>query len=198
MKNFILFTLLTVFTFPCVAQIPDSNQMEISDVGTHIQVKFGDSIFNFSYESLSQYYLDQGIEKGSTGDFEKAISHFNLALLYNDSHAEIYYNRGLAYYYMNDYPASINDLTSAIKLDPSYYNALNQRGIAFSKTKEYEYALEDFNTAIRWYPDLSKAYLNKGVNYLLMNDWDEACRWLEIAVEKGDDKAPDVMKDYCH
>ena len=104
----------------------------------------------------------------------------------------------MAKYYLEDYTSSIEDLSIAIELNSSHEDALNQRGIIYSKNNEYSLAEADFDQAIKFYPDNSKAYYNKGINYLLKGNSVEACRLLEIAKDKGDEKAAGVIEQYCY
>jgi len=194
----ILATLLFLFIIPAIAQKADSNKLIISDLGDRIQLSTGDTVMDFSYEYFGEYYLNKAINRAGEGDFEGAISELNAALLYVVDDPNIYFNRGLAKYYLEDYTSSIEDLSIAIELNSSHEDALNQRGIIYSKNNEYSLAEADFDHAIKFYPDNSKAYYNKGINYLLKGNSVEACRLLEIAKDKGDEKAAGVIEQYCY
>ncbi len=97
----------------------------------------------------------------------------------------------------NNFNASIEYLNKAILLLPDKYNAYQNRGNIYIEIEEYELALQDYNTAISLNPDESSLYLNKGYLMFLMQNMEQACIIWQIATDKGNLTAFEMLDNYC-
>ena len=86
-------------------------------------------------------WTENGIGFVISGEYEKAIECFNMAIVMHPNDAEAYYWRGLAYCYLSQYER-------AIELNPNDADAYANRGLAYHELSQYERAIEDFGKAI--------------------------------------------------
>lgn len=93
-----------------------------------------------------------GNAHGLHSEYEKAISHFTRALVYQPNYARIYLDRGILYWREMDHPRrAILDLSKALTLDAQLDEAYFNRGLAHQQLREFDEAVSDF-----------RAYLDKG------------------------------------
>lgn len=189
--------LFCIFVMRLYAQPNDSNKIVISDVGNGITMKLGDTVVTFSYESLYNQFIQNGIEYGSKQQYDDAISNFQTALLYIWDDPVAYYYLGLAYMYKEDLEKALEEFNYAIRLDPKHYLSLNERGIIYSKNGEYFLAKSDFDKAIEINPEYSEAYLNMGITHLIENDYIHGCEYIAKAKDMGNERAGDIYLNYC-
>jgi tetratricopeptide (TPR) repeat protein len=198
MKNAILTAVWAVLGLMANAQTDTSANVVITDKPGEIEIKFGDSTVNISWDALYAHYLTKGVEKADNGDYEGAISGFNLAQLYKTDDAQLYYNRGLAYHYLHSYQSALNDLNYALELDSNYSMAYNQRGIEKCLLDQQHSSLIDFQHAIDLEPAKGLNYYNMSVAYLQLGDFENACFLLKKALGLGYSQSETLIGQYCH
>jgi len=181
-----------------MAQPNDSNTITITDIGTGININIGDSNITFSNEGLYYHFIEKGIEYGSKGDYESAISYFSTSLLYIWDNPEAYYYRGLAYSYSENYEKAIEDFNRALSFDSNHYQSLNERGIIFSKNGNYDLGKIDFNKAIAINPEYPESYLNLGITLLIELDYKHGCEFIGKAKDMDNEKAKEIYLNYCN
>jgi len=79
-------------------------------------------------------YISRGMAYNQTGDYQRAIQDYNLALLFtNDENSltKIFDKMGVAYANLGQYQRAINNFNHAISLKPDYADAYNNRGIVY-------------------------------------------------------------------
>lgn|GEM_PF-1908470 len=180
------------------AQNNDSNKIVVTDKGTGIDIKLGDSTISFTNEGLYQMFINDGIQLAAEGRYEEAINKFKLSLLYVSNDPEAYYYIGLAYYYLQHEQEALEYLNDALRLDDHHYLSLIMRGIIYSKMELFNHAEDDFNLAISISPENPQGYFNLGISYLMNNETEKACDNLKKAIDLGDTRAAEVFTDYCH
>ncbi len=125
----------------------------------------------------NQYY--------NTGDYDRAIVAFTLAIQNNPKVSGGYYDRGLAYYQKGDFDASVADLAQAIKNVPTFAGAYYQRGLAYNRQKLYDLAIADFDATLAKDPQRANALVSRGYAHaekkeykLAADDYSAASRML--------------------
>jgi tetratricopeptide (TPR) repeat protein len=113
-------------------------------------------------------YFSRGIAYHNSGNYQKAIEDFNLALKYkpnNDTGIGIIYtNRGASRLNLGDAQGAIEDFNQAISIDQKDALAYRNRGSAYSKLGNSKKAIEDFTKAIELDPNFAYAYLLRGID----------------------------------
>jgi tetratricopeptide (TPR) repeat protein len=108
------------------------------------------------------------------GDYDHAISNYNMAITYYPNSAEIYYKRGNNYLYKGDYEKAIADFNTVISLNPNNAPTYNSRGLAYIGNGNYDQAIADYNKAITINPNYAIAYFNRGNAYEDNKNYDGA------------------------
>jgi lipoprotein NlpI len=129
-------------------------------------------------------YNERGIAYKEKGQYDKAISDYNMAIEINPRLSEAYNNRGLAYSKgKGQYDKAISDYNKAIEIDtlciPCYLN----RGNAWDDKGNTNRAIADYNKAIELDPTFVGAYTERGVAYALTGDYQDAIRDFNKAIE---------------
>ena len=108
---------------------------------------------------LSIAHTNRGNAYAAKGEFDRAISDYDLAIKYNPSFSKPFNNRGVAFLKTGNYDGAIKDFDEAIKLTPDYARAFANRAEANQKRHDYQSAVRDYDSAIRLSPGL-EAVLN--------------------------------------
>jgi Flp pilus assembly protein TadD len=74
----------------------------------------------------------------------------------------------------------------------------NTRGWSKYSLDDFKGAFVDFKKAIELNPNDSESYRGRGLAKLELGDKDGGCLDLSRAGELGDEKAYDVIKEYCN
>jgi len=102
----------------------------------------------------------RGYEYLNNGDYDKAITEFNVALRNYPNNVEFLNLRGNAYSSKGDYDNAIADYTAVLRQNPEAVSILNNRGLAYAKKDDIDKAVADFKEALRIYPNYPEAINN--------------------------------------
>ena len=111
----------------------------------------------------SSFYLEAGISYEEAGQYESAISEFDMAIQLDSDNAYAYHLRALSYSKLGRLSEAISDYTSAIQLDPDdlvYHN----RGRSYERLGEHELAIQDHGMAIKLDSNHAAYYLWRGMS----------------------------------
>ncbi|MGB9181636.1 MAG: tetratricopeptide repeat protein [Pyrinomonadaceae bacterium] len=138
---------------------------------------------------------NQGLSSLTSGDYEKAVEFFNLAVKQNPGDAYSYYYLGAAYSALKKYDEVVAAYEKAIRLNPqaadadTYYNL----GGAYFELKNYPEAAKALTKAIAREERNNDAYIDLGDAYSKMYNWPEAIKAYNKALEiKPDIDDPDI------
>ncbi|MGA9997963.1 MAG: tetratricopeptide repeat protein [Pyrinomonadaceae bacterium] len=138
---------------------------------------------------------NQGLSSLTSGDYEKAVEFFNLAIKQNPGDAYSYYYLGAAYSALKKYDEVVAAYEKAIRLNPqaadadTYYNL----GGAYFELKNYPEAAKALTKAIAREERNNDAYIDLGDAYSKMYNWPEAIKAYNKALEiKPDIDDPDI------
>jgi tetratricopeptide (TPR) repeat protein len=134
-----------------------------------------------NYHAAAYYNL--GIAYWTTGQKEKSMENYSMAIKVDSTYADAYYGRGVCYYYLNDQDNALKDYSKALKYlqrPELYYN----RALIYSYKKMWKEAIADFTRAISTTPDNPNLYYNRGLAYGSLNQWklaaDDFTKTLEL------------------
>jgi len=116
----------------------------------------------------------RGNSKYNMGDFNGALSDFNIAIKLKPYFPEAINNRGNIYIKIYKFESAIDDFNKAIEINPQFADAYFNRGIVYAKIGKYDSAFDDFNKAIKLNPQYADAYSNRGIVYALIGKYDRA------------------------
>ena len=156
----------------------------IQDAWNCLQPTFKEEIIHPTDDA--ETYYNRGVEKFNLGQYESAITDFDLVirLTSDDEVAYIAYNyRGSAKKLLGQREAALADFDEAIRLKPDYVEVYNNRGVVKSELGLYFNAIADFDTVISLEPDYAYAYNNRGRaksnlqdHFAAITDFDTAIR----------------------
>jgi tetratricopeptide (TPR) repeat protein len=118
-----------------------------------------------------------------SGEYEKAIIMYTMALkkdtcygdaYYNSFYASIYLGRGVCYNDIGNYAKAVEDFTNAISIDPQevYYNA---RADAKYELKDYRGAISDITESIKIDPSKGRSYYRRAEARTMIGQKERAC-----------------------
>jgi Flp pilus assembly protein TadD len=141
-------------------------------------------------------YKSRGIAYRELGNYQQAVNNFNKDIELHPKGAWAYNGRGLAYADLGNYQQAINDYNKAIELDPKGGSrAYNNRGNAYAKLGNTQQAINDYNKAIEIDPKYARAYYNMACKLALQKKTEEACKWLQSAVDRGFNNWKQIEED---
>ena len=120
-----------------------------------------------------------------SGDYDKAIIHFNMALHSESDVGDIYNSRGLVYEAKGDHNRAIADFSRALELMAESAMVYNNRAITYHEMGNYDQAIADLDRAIELQPNLGKAYYNRGLACLALGDYNRAIADLDQAIQRS-------------
>lgn len=98
----------------------------------------------------------QGRALCDSGDFDKALPHFDEAIRLNGELSKAYRDRGIAYLSLGEENKALADFSVACQLDPKDARAFWNRGIVFRRKHMDREADADFRKARQIDPSLKK------------------------------------------
>ena len=113
------------------------------------------------YESSTLYNL-RGVAAFESGDINRSIEDFNVAIKLDTTDYRPFYNRGKAYFEIGEFSNARIDFSIAMDLNPSIADIYINQGNTLFELNEYEQALENFDFAIKLDDKSYLAHLNKG------------------------------------
>jgi tetratricopeptide (TPR) repeat protein len=124
--------------------------------------------------SLLSTYLRIATKASLSGDFDRAIAEYSIAIKVDPARTEIYIKRGQARWQKGDYDLAIADFERALKLDPALSPAYLNRGIVLAAPGDHEEALADFDRATSIRPTDAAAALYRGLSLVKLGETDRA------------------------
>jgi len=148
---------------------------------------------------LKPYYADAYNNRGNllsqAGRSEAAMADFNKAIELRP-HADAYFNRANELSKSGNLNLAIEDYKQSIKLKPSP-DAYTNRAFAYLKLQDLSAARIDLNKAIKIDPKYHPAYFLLAMEARQRQDFDTACRNLELAAKYGNQKAARAIAELC-
>ena len=138
-----------------------------------------------AHAQSAEDFLDAGVEKGRSGDYQGAIAELDKAIEINPMYTDAYYIRGYAKDELEDYQGAIADYSKAIEINPQYFFAYSNRGLAKDELEDYQGAIADYNKAIEINPRHAAVYNNRGIAKRNLGDQQGACADYKKAASLG-------------
>ena len=124
--------------------------------------------------SLLSTYLRIATRAYLSGDFDRAIAEYSIAIKVDPARTEIYIKRGQARWQKGDYDLAIADFERALKLDAGLAPAYLHRGIVLAARGDHEAAIADFDRAATLRQTDAAASLYRGLSLVKLGEPDRA------------------------
>lgn len=128
-------------------------------------------------------WFEKGYAYQSAGNFDEAISAYDIASKLNGSLSEPFNNRGVIYENRGEYDRALSEYNTAVRLNPSFDFAYNNRGNIYLKTGQPDEAIGDYNRALQLNPRYPEAYNNRGLAYQMKEDHSAAIADFSKAIQ---------------
>jgi tetratricopeptide (TPR) repeat protein len=113
---------------------------------------------------------DRGYLFSDSGDYKKAISDFDRAIVVNPMHDAAFGNRGAAHDSEKNYALAVVDFSNALRINPTDTEILSSRGFAYYQLKDYDHAILDYNDAIKNGSKSFSTFNNRGAAFRRKGD----------------------------
>ncbi len=94
-----------------------------------------------------QKYVERGIERCETGQYDQALKDFNDALKMKPNDASLYDLRGMAYRCKGQDEQAVQDFNKAMELDPKFGRPYRNRAMIYFDKGDFDRSLADLNKA---------------------------------------------------
>jgi tetratricopeptide (TPR) repeat protein len=145
---------------------------------------------NESLPTLNQaiVHFYRGLAYGSKGEYNRAVSDFDRAILLQLDNALFYFNRGTAHLLNSNLDEAIADFNQSVQIRSDDARVYLNRGTAYDNKGYSDKAIDDFSRAIEIQPNLVVAYVARGSLYGDQGDYALAITDFNQATElQGDD-----------
>ncbi|MGK7926421.1 MAG: tetratricopeptide repeat protein [Spirulina sp.] len=109
--------------------------------------------------------FNYGAEQYRQGQFDGAVSLWEMALEAQPDLFDARNGCGAALYYLGRYEAAIAHFNRAVEIDPESHFAYFNRGSVYLELKQYDAAVTDFSCAIEIKPDFALGFNGRGIAY---------------------------------
>lgn len=106
-------------------------------------------------------------------------------------------DKGINLITKKDYKKAIETFDEASKISPDEAEVYAHRGQAKHYLNLFKEAIEDYNIAIRLQPDYAEVYHLRGLAKGELKDNVGACEDWEMAYEKGESRALQLIVEFC-
>ena len=128
-------------------------------------------------------YHNRGVSRAMLGDYQKAISDFNIAIKQNRSkYSDTYFNRAEIFAEMEEFELAERDYDRAWQIDSTDIEALVGRGHARYQLGKTSEALRDFDEALDLDPKNPAVYADRGDLHAFLGEWSKAAKDYQTAV----------------
>ncbi len=159
--------------------------------------RISDKSMSNKEEALKFY--DLGLEESKAGNFEKAITYYQKALVFDKEFAFAYDNMGICYRRLEDYDKAIEAYEKSLEIDPNGLMPLQNLGITYVYKKQYKKAVKAYERLAKVDPDNPEVYYGIGNVYAVhLSEYekglDNLCKAYNIYVKQKSPYRSDAEK----
>jgi tetratricopeptide (TPR) repeat protein len=129
------------------------------------------------------FYRERGIGSYRSGDFHRAITDLDQAILLDANDAQAYHVRGNAWDHIGASDRALADYDEAIRIDPDNSAVFHDRGILWRRKGELDRALVDLDRAIRFSFSDAGMYGDRGLIWYEKGRYDRAIADFKKAIK---------------
>jgi len=101
----------------------------------------------------------RGVECETSGEYDKAIVYFTMAIEEEPGRLGNYISRGIVYAQTDRFNEALADFNAAVKLAPNDYLSYYNRGLCLTEMGRYREAMDDVSHSLKLKPDYQEAFL---------------------------------------
>jgi tetratricopeptide (TPR) repeat protein len=125
----------------------------------------------------------KGLDFYTTGDYRKALLHFQKFLAKNPNHVRTWYQVGKSSYKLRNYRNAVHAFQEVIRLKPRYAKAHYGLGRAYIKQQKFDRAVSALQEAIRHNPKYADGYRELGLVYAKLGRVEDSIGALKKAIQ---------------
>jgi len=118
--------------------------------------------------------------------YDKALAHYQVALLINEKNPTIHNDLGNSYFYLRRYRRSLDSYDKALSLDSTNPIIHHNKALVLYSIGRFEDSLEYFDNALELKPDFDIAWKDRGIALVNLERYEEAIESFEKAIEIRD------------
>ncbi len=141
------------------------------------------------YETPEKAEYNLGIAHFHKKDIDRAIQHYEKAVLLKGDNILALHNLGFCYETKKDYPRALSFYAKAIEIDPRFKDAYLRIGLIREDMKEYDQALRSLRRAVEIDPEFMEAQFQLGALLTRVGKVGDGLKKLEL-VTKADPSGP--------
>lgn len=163
----------------------------------HLLTIFAVLISATLFGQTANEFLQSGIEKHNSRDFEGAIKDYSKAIKVDKTLRDGYFNRGVCELALKDYKTAKKDFDKTIELDPTFVKAYYSRATVATGEQRYLDALPDLDKTIELDAKTPNALSLRGQIRAQSGNKKGACEDFNRAKANGDAKAEKYITEFC-
>ena len=142
-------------------------------------------------------FLQSGITKHNSKDYEGAIKDYSKAIKVDDNLKTAYYNRGVCEQALNQNKPAKKDFDKTIEIDPKFAKAYYSRASLLVSNEKYTDALPDLDKVIELDNKMPNALTLRGQIRAQTGNKVGACEDFNQAKSNGDKQADKYLNQFC-
>lgn len=150
-----------------------------------------------SSAQTAKEFLEIGISKHKSKDYEGAIKEYSKAITADKNYTDAYFNKGTCELALKDFKSAMKDFDKAIEIDPKYVKAYYSRATVYVSQQKYVAALPDLDKTIELDSTLPNALTLRGQIRAQSGNKQGACEDFNKAKANGDRQVDKYLQKYC-
>jgi serine/threonine-protein kinase len=118
-----------------------------------------------------------------TGKTKEAVVSFNRSLELDSTYGDAFRGLGKAYQMLGNFREAEKSHLKSIQFQPAFWRNYNSLGVFYYRRGRYQDAIVQFQKVIELIPESDKGYFNLGGIYFLLQDWDNARKTFQAALQ---------------
>lgn len=137
---------------------------------------------------IKPHFVEAWLKKGNSfyamGDFETAITNYDMAVRYDDTSNAVY-RRAEAYFNLKNYQQAATDFDHYVLIEPAKFTTYLYLGECLNKLQEYDKAAVSLQKAIKLQEKSPEAYYQLGFSFYHLQNYKLALNNLDEAIKKN-------------
>ncbi len=163
MKKYLIALIITIISFPSIAQIDTDRVMIIGRNALYFE------------------------------DYVLAIQYFNQVVTAKPYLAEPYYFRAVSKFMLDDFKGAEEDASACLQRNPYYTAAYQLRGAALQNQEKYENAAADYQRSLEFFPEDRITLVNMGIVNIEMEQFDIAEKFFDVLIRRFPNYIPGYL-----
>jgi len=155
------------------------------------------SICVTTFGQTAKEYLQNGITKHNSKDFEGAIKDYSKAIKEDENLRDAFYNRGVCKQALKDNKSAKKDFDKTIEIDSKFAKAYYSRASLLVSDGKYLESLPDLDKVIELEPTTPNALTLRGQIRAQTGNKVGACEDFTLAKSNGDNQADKYLQQFC-